>query len=79
MNVASLLQTPRTDAPRTGTLELLRIEASVLAQAFLGSARDSVLAFRSMRGLLLHGSPSVPAPREPSVRSSWATEPRARA
>lgn len=80
MNVASLLQAPRTDAPRTGTLKLLRLEASVLTQALLGSARESaresVLAFRSMRGLLLHGSPSVPSSRG---SSKWASETRARA
>jgi hypothetical protein len=60
MNVASLLQTPRTDAPAPSTLRLLRLEASVLTQALLGSARESVLAFRFMRGLLLQGGAAVP-------------------
>jgi hypothetical protein len=67
MNVTSLLKTPRADAPRAGALTLLRLEASVLAQALLGSARESVLAFRFMRSVLLHGRPFVPpAPVPPS-------------
>lgn len=65
MNVASLLNPPRTDGPLPGTLKLLRIEANVLAQALLGSARESVresvLAFRFMRDLLLDGGFSVPS------------------
>ncbi len=56
MNVASLVKTPRTDAPSPSTLKLLRVEASVLTQALLSSARDSVLAFRFMRSLLIQGS-----------------------
>jgi hypothetical protein len=64
MNVASLLNPPRTDAPSPSALKLLRVEASVLAQALLGSARDSaresVLAFRFMRGLLRDGGFSAP-------------------
>jgi hypothetical protein len=64
MNVASLLNPPRTDGPTPGTLTLLRVEASVLARALLSSAqenaRESVLAFRFMRGLLLNGGISVP-------------------
>ncbi|QRN99296.1 hypothetical protein JRI60_09870 [Archangium violaceum] len=60
MNVASLVNPPRPDAPSPGALKLLRVEASVLAQAFLGSARESVLAFRFMRSLLLHGGATVP-------------------
>ena len=70
MNVASLVNPPRPDAPSPGALKLLRVEASVLAQAFLGSARESVLAFRFMRSLLLHGGASVPpASKGPSNRS----------
>jgi hypothetical protein len=64
MNVASLLKPPRTDGPMPSTLKVLRVEASVLAQALLGSARESaregVLAFRFMRSLLLNGGASVP-------------------
>ncbi|KFA89188.1 hypothetical protein [Archangium violaceum] len=64
MNVASLLNAPRTDAPSPSTLALLRVEASVLTQALLASARESaresVLAFRFMRGLLLDGGFSAP-------------------
>ncbi len=60
MNLASLVNPPRPDAPAPSALKLLRIEASVLTQAFLGSARDSVLAFRFMRSLLLHGGATVP-------------------
>ena len=64
MNVASLLNPPRTDGPSPSTLKLLRVEASVLARALLSSAqenaRESVLAFRFMRGLLLDGGISVP-------------------
>ncbi|AKJ07063.1 hypothetical protein ATI61_11128 [Archangium gephyra] len=64
MNVASLLNTPRTDAPSTSALTLLRVEAGVIAQALLASARESaresVLAFRFMRGLLLDGGFSAP-------------------
>jgi hypothetical protein len=74
MNVASLLPPSRTDAPAPSTLRLLRLEASVLTQAVLGSARESVLAFRFMRGLLLQGSAAVPpAP----VSSLKAQRPRA--
>jgi hypothetical protein len=69
MNVASLVNPPRPDAPSPGALKLLRVEASVLAQAFLGSARESVLAFRFMRSLLLHGGASVPpTPKDASKR-----------
>lgn len=64
MNVASLLNPPRTNAPSPSPLKLLRVEASVLAQALPGSAREStregVLAFRFMRGLLLDGGFSAP-------------------
>ncbi|WNG60798.1 hypothetical protein F0U59_43440 [Archangium gephyra] len=64
MNVASLLNAPRTDAPSPSNLALLRVEASVLTQALLASARESaresVLAFRFMRGLLLDGGFSAP-------------------
>lgn len=64
MNVASLLNPPRTVSPSPSTLGVLRVEASVLAQALFCSAResvrDSVLAFRFMRGLLLNGAASAP-------------------
>ncbi|HYO68608.1 MAG TPA: hypothetical protein VEU33_21255 [Archangium sp.] len=64
MNVASLLNAPRTDGPSPSTLKLLRVEASVLTQALVASARESaresVLAFRFMRGLLLDGGFSAP-------------------
>ncbi|HEX5752635.1 MAG TPA: hypothetical protein VFZ09_40900 [Archangium sp.] len=60
MNVTSLLNAARTDAPSPGSLTLLRVEASVLAQALVVSARESVLAFRFMRGLLLDGGFSTP-------------------
>lgn len=64
MNVASLLNPPRTDGPSPSALGLLRVEASVLAHALIGSAREnareSVLAFRFMRGLLLDGGFSAP-------------------
>jgi hypothetical protein len=64
MNVASLFNAPRTNAPSPSALTLLRVEASVLAQALLASARESaresVLAFRFMRGLLLDGGFSSP-------------------
>ncbi|QRK05854.1 hypothetical protein JQX13_37810 [Archangium violaceum] len=62
MNVASLLKTPRADTPKPGALKLLRVEASVLAEAFLGPARESVLAFRFMRALLTQGDKVVPPP-----------------
>ncbi|PTL83942.1 hypothetical protein [Vitiosangium sp. GDMCC 1.1324] len=61
MNVASLVKPPRTDAPKTGTLKLLRVEASVLAQALASSIRENVLAFRFMRTLLLRGDTFVPS------------------
>ncbi|MFY0570998.1 hypothetical protein ACN28E_45195 [Archangium lansingense] len=64
MNVASLLNPPRTDGPMPSTLKLLRVETGLLAQALLGSiresTRESVLAFRFMRSLLLNGAAFVP-------------------
>ncbi|MCY1081507.1 hypothetical protein [Archangium lansingense] len=64
MNVASLLNPPRTDGPTPSALKLLRVETGLLAQALLGSiresTRESVLAFRFMRSLLLNGAASVP-------------------
>ncbi|OJT27012.1 hypothetical protein BO221_03150 [Archangium sp. Cb G35] len=60
MNVASFLNAPRTEAPSPSTLALLRVEASVLTQALIASAIESVLAFRFMRGLLLDGGFSDP-------------------
>jgi hypothetical protein len=64
MNVASLLNTPRTDAPSPSTLKLLHVETRVLVQGLLvsarESARESVLAFRFMRSLLLDGGFSTP-------------------
>jgi hypothetical protein len=63
MNVASLMKPPRTDAPAPSALKLLRVEASLLAQALLGSARERVLAFRFMRSVLLHGGSGKAAPK----------------
>ncbi len=64
MNVASLLNASRPGGSTPGALKLLRIETGLLAQALLGSvresARESVLAFRFMRSLLLDGSAAIP-------------------
>jgi hypothetical protein len=74
MNLASLVNSPRPDAPSPSALTLLRIEASVLTQAVMGSARESVLAFRFMRSLLLHGGATVPpSSGEPSRRGASGT------
>ena len=55
MNIASLVNPPKATVPAARGLELLRVQASILAHATVGAVKDGVLAFRSMRSVLTQG------------------------
>lgn len=55
MNIASLLNTPQSRTPAPRRLQVVRVQALVLAQGAVESVKDGVKAFRHMRDVLTGG------------------------
>jgi hypothetical protein len=55
VNIASLVNPPKATVPASRGVELLRIQATLLAHATVGAVKDGLLAFRAMRSVLTQG------------------------